>query len=121
MSEAVFIVITILLATLVILLVIVGFVRLFVEPAFVLIFNRPLYIHWYPVPKKIIPFQRQILEREFSFYRKLSDKRKVYFEHRVKSFLMNYQFDGKGISVTEEMKVMIAEPMLCLRLGCDFT
>jgi Mlc titration factor MtfA (ptsG expression regulator) len=120
MSEAIFTVLTFLLAAIVILLVIAGFIRLFVEPAYVLIFNKPLYIHWYPVPKKVIPFQRQILEREFSFYRKLSDKRKVYFEHRVKSFLMNYQFHGKDISVTEEMKVMIAGTYVMLTFGMRF-
>lgn len=120
MSDTVFLILTLIIAVMVFLCVIIGLVRFFVEPAYVLIVNKPLYIHWYPVPKKIKPSQKLLLEREFSFYRKLSDKRKVYFEHRVKSFISNYRFHGKGIEITEEMIVITAGTYVMLTFGMRF-
>ncbi len=105
------------IAFLAITFLIVLFIVRILEPAYVLIFNKPLYLHWYPIPKKLHSSQKLILQREFSFYRKLSDKRKSYFEHRVKSFLQNYQFIGKEIAVTDEMKLVVAGTFVMLTFG----
>lgn len=89
-----------------------------VEPAYVLIFNKPLYLYWYPIPKKLKSGQRKILTNNFSFYNRLSAKRKVYFEHRVKSFVDYYQFIGKGnLEVTDEMKMLISGTYVMLTFG----
>jgi Mlc titration factor MtfA (ptsG expression regulator) len=83
-----------------------------------MIFNKPLYLYLYPFPKKLTLTQKQILEKEFPFYKKLSNKKKIYFEHRVKGFLNHYQFIGKEeLLITEEMKIMIAGTYIMLSFG----
>jgi Mlc titration factor MtfA (ptsG expression regulator) len=89
-----------------------------VEPTYMMIFNKPLYLYLYPFPKKLTLTQKQILEKEFPFYKKLSNKKKIYFEHRVKGFLNHYQFIGKEeLLITEEMKIMIAGTYIMLSFG----
>ncbi len=89
-----------------------------VEPAYMLIFNRPVYVHFYPFPKTIRPSHKAILQKEFSFYRKLSPARRGYFRHRVHNFINNYHFVGRdGLQVTEEMKVRIAATAIMLTFG----
>jgi Mlc titration factor MtfA (ptsG expression regulator) len=88
-----------------------------IEPLYVLVFKKPIFIHWYPVKKKLNHTQREIVEREFSFYRKLSSKKKIYFEHRVKAFLQTYKFVGNGMPITDDVKVMIAATYVMLTFG----
>lgn len=89
-----------------------------IEPAYMMIFNKPLYLYFYPFPKKLTLPQKQILEKEFPFFKKLSNKKKIYFEHRVKEFLNNYQFIGKEeLLVTDEMKIIIAGTYIMLTFG----
>jgi hypothetical protein len=83
-----------------------------------MIFNKPLYLYLYPFPKKLTSNQKQILEKEFSFFKKLSHKKKIYFEHRVNSFLNHYKFIGKeDLVVTDEMKIIIAGTYIMLTFG----
>ena len=94
------------------------FVYRIVEPAYMMIFHKPLYIHFYLFPKKLTPNQKQILNKEFSFYRRLSPKKKIYYEHRVATFIKQYQFIGKEeILVTDEMKIIIAATYVSLTFG----
>lgn len=89
-----------------------------VEPAYMMIFNKPLYLYFYPFPKKLTLTQKQILEKEFPFFKKLSNKKKIYFEHRVNSFLNHYKFIGKeNLLVTDEMKIIIAGTYIMLTFG----
>jgi Mlc titration factor MtfA (ptsG expression regulator) len=89
-----------------------------VEPTYMMIFNKPLYLYFYPFPKKLTSNQKLILEKEFPFFKKLSNKKKIYFEHRVKGFLNHYQFIGKeDLSVTDEMKIIIAGTYIMLTFG----
>lgn len=88
-----------------------------IEPAYMLIFNKPLYVHFYLFPKKLDESQKAILRRDFKFYRNLSLVRKGYFEHRVHQFINNYTFLGRGLEVTEEMKIKIAATGVMLTFG----
>ena len=88
-----------------------------VEPVYMLFYNKPLYIYWYPFPKKLKINELQFLESSFPFYSKLSAKRKIYFEHRTKEFISNYQFLGNEIVVTEQMKILIAGTYVMLTFG----
>lgn len=88
------------------------------EPAYMLVFNKPIYIYWYPLPKKLQPNQKQILATEFPFFKKLSKKKQNYFEHRVKTVVNHYQFVGNdGVEVTNEMKIIIAGTYVMLTFG----
>jgi Mlc titration factor MtfA (ptsG expression regulator) len=89
-----------------------------VEPAYMLIFNKPLYLYFYLFPKKLTSHQKQILEKEFLFYKKLTHKKKIYFEHRVKSFITQYKFIGKeNLLITDEIKIIIAGTYIQLTFG----
>lgn len=89
-----------------------------VEQGYIAFFNRPLYIHFYPFPKKLKRAQRKILRQQFTFYKKLTVKDKVYFEYRVAEFIDEYDFIGKeGLVVTDEMKVLIASTSTMLTFG----
>ena len=89
-----------------------------VEPTYMMIFNKPLYLYLYPFPKKLTLTQKQILINEFPFFKKLSNKKKIYFEHRVKGFLSHYQIIGKEeLLVTDEMKIIIAGTYIMLTFG----
>jgi Mlc titration factor MtfA (ptsG expression regulator) len=88
-----------------------------VEPTYLILFNKPLFIHWYPFPKKIKKSQRQLLVDNFPFYNRLSAKNKMYFEHRLRKFVAHYQFLGKDIVITEQMEVLIAATYVMLTFG----
>lgn len=89
-----------------------------VEPTYMMIFNKPLYIHLYIFTKKLTKNQKEILEKEFSFFKKLSNKKKIYFEHRVSSFIKYYKFIGKEeIIISDEMMIMIASTYIMLTFG----
>lgn len=93
------------------------FVFRIVEPVYLLLFNRPLFIFWHPVLNKLNEADKTVLRREFAFYLNLSNKKKGYFEHRVKCFTERYNFDGKDIEVTQEMKLIIAGTYVMLTFG----
>ena len=89
-----------------------------IEPTYMLFFHKPLYLYFYLFPKKLVANQRQVLLNEFPFYTKLSDRKKIYFEHRVKEFVTHYQFIGKEeLLVTAEMKIIIAGTYIMLTFG----
>lgn len=89
-----------------------------VEMAYVLKYRKPFYIHFYYFLRKLNKDQKAILASKFRFYRKLSDKNKKYFEHRVASFIKDKDFIGRGgNAITEEMKVLIAATAVMLTFG----
>lgn len=92
-----------------------------IEPLYVLVFNKPVYIHWYPFGQKLTAPQRSILEKEFVFYGKLSDKRKRFFEFRVAAFISKYKFIGKeGFVITDQVKVLVSATFVMLTFGMRY-
>lgn len=61
--------------------------------------------------------QKQILNNNFHFYNRLKPRYKRYFEHRVAKFMSNYEFVGRDISVTDEMRVTISATYVMLTFG----
>ena len=61
--------------------------------------------------------QKQILRDNFHFYGRLQPRYKKYFEHRVAKFMLNYEFLGRDISVTDEMRVTISATYIMLTFG----
>lgn len=88
------------------------------EPIYAFFFRKPIYVHFYPNPKKLTIEQLSILNSEFTFYKNLSFRYKKYFEHRVATFLETYPFYGKeGLEITEQMRVLIAATAVMLTFG----
>ncbi len=88
------------------------------EPIYIMIFNRPLYLYFYPVLKKASDAQRKILNDNVPFYRRLSPRRKKFFEHRIVDFIESYAYYGKnGLILTDEIYVMVASAYVMLTFG----
>ncbi len=88
------------------------------EPIYAFFFRKPIYVHFYPFPRKLSLNQLQILNNEFEFYKKLSPKHKKYFEHRVATFITNYKFIGKeDLVVNDRMRVLISATAVMLTFG----
>ena len=102
-------------------IIVISVVLLFfrvIEPGYIAIYNKPLYIHFYPFPKKLSDLQQNILQNEFVFYKNLTQKEKKYFEYRVADFISEYEFIGKeSLVVTDQMKVLIAATSTMLTFG----
>ncbi len=80
-------------------------------------YDRPLFRHYF-VYKKLSSFQIQILNDDFDFYSKLSEKHKKQFQHRISYFLSEKKFIGRGeLIVTEQIKVLIAAVACMLSFG----
>lgn len=110
-------IVTVLLVFFVATMVATHLVSSVIEPFYMLIFQKPVYVHFYPSPKKLPDTHRYMLNK-FSFYRRLPEKKKAYFEHRVSQFINKYTFYGKQeLAVTEEMRVMIAATYVTLTFG----
>ena len=89
-----------------------------IEHYYLMVFNKPVYIHFYISPKKLSDANKKILLNNITFYAKLSDKRKSYFEHRMATFIESYSFIPKeDLIITNEMKVMIAATAIKLTFG----
>ena len=80
-------------------------------------FDRPLYRHYF-VYKKLTGKQLSILEREFSFYPKLSRREKRQFQHRVASFISEKKFIGRdGVEINDRIEVLVASIGCMLSFG----
>ena len=89
-----------------------------IENFYVSLFGKPIFIHFYPIKKSLTYSQVLLLESQFQFYRKLSDKEKMYFEHRVFKFITKFEFIGREkFEITDEVKVLIAATSVMLTFG----
>lgn len=88
-----------------------------IEMGYVLKHKKPLYNHFYIYLRKLNSKQKSILKSEFSFYKKLPDKQKKYFEHRTASFIKDKDFIGRGNAITDNMKVLISATAVMLTFG----
>lgn len=89
-----------------------------IEVAYVLKYKRPLFIHFYPLLRKLNKVQKQILIDNFPFYNNLTGKQKSYFEHRVACFIKDKDFIGRdGFVITDEVMVLISATAVMLTFG----
>ena len=95
-----------------------SFVLKMLEMGYVMRHKKPFFVHSPFFLKKLKPNQKFILEQQFKFYNKLTPKHKIYFEHRVASFIIDKHFIGRdNLHVTEEMKVLISATAVMLTFG----
>lgn len=69
------------------------------------------------VTKPLLPSRVATLQKYFFYYNRLSDKDKKKFQKRVNHFLHSKRFAGRGIDITEEMKVLISATAVMLTFG----
>ena len=89
-----------------------------VESVYVYFFNKPLFVHFYMVKKSLPKNKKEFLENNITFYQKLDNKQKAYFEHRLTNFIRKYDFiERDSFTITPEIKVLIACSYVKLTFG----
>ena len=117
MDNIILVVFTFGLTFFVVIFLLVALFRL-LEYCFVLVFDKPFFVHFCPFPKKISHEALHFLNSSFPFYIRLSDKKKIYFDHRIASFLDQYEFVSReGFIITEEVRVQVAATLTMLSFG----
>ena len=102
-------------------LVIAGSIWLFklVESIYIdYIARKPLFRHFYLKLNDLTPGQRQILESNFKFYKRLNLKEQGYFRHRLHKFLNNTEFVGKEhLEINDTHRVLVSATAVMLTFG----
>lgn len=102
----------------VMLLIILYFLFKMLEIAYALRYRKPWYTHFYVVSRKLSKSEKSVLRNNFNFYNRLNDKYKVYFEHRVASFVKDKDFIGRdGFLISDEVRIMISATAVMLTFG----
>ncbi|WP_066221519.1 zinc-dependent peptidase [Formosa haliotis] len=88
------------------------------EMVYVILFKKPIFVHFYMSLKKMNMEDRQLLKDNFTFYKNLSLKQQLYFDHRVLSFVKDKDFIGReNLMVTHDMKLLISANAVILTFG----
>ncbi|MEE4000682.1 zinc-dependent peptidase [Tenacibaculum sp. FZY0031] len=75
-------------------------------------------MHFYLVKKKLAKKKKEFLVENVRFYKKLDEKQKVYFEHRLTKFIRTYDFvERDNFELIPEAKVLIAASYVKLTFG----
>ena len=89
-----------------------------VEMLYVMKYKRPLYFHFHPFVKKLNSQQQSILKDNFPFYNKLNKRQKKYFQHRVKSFIIDKHFISRSdLKINDEIRVLVSATAVMLTFG----
>ncbi|MES2863478.1 MAG: zinc-dependent peptidase [Bacteroidota bacterium] len=80
-------------------------------------FKKPLIVFGHIFTKKLSETDKMILKNNCQFYRRLKPKYKIYFEHRVATFIEKTRFSTRDISISQEMKLSIAAVYIQLTFG----
>ncbi|MDR6302047.1 zinc-dependent peptidase [Mesonia maritima] len=86
---------------------------------YLFIFKKPAFVHFlWRKPRELSSLDKQFLNHNFPFYKRLPQKKKKVFEHRIISFIADKEFQGRdGIIITEEMKLWVAATAIMLTFG----
>lgn len=70
--------------------------------------KKQFFTHFYIIRRRLPVTYKSILDKEFSFYKKLTESEKKNFDHRVLYYLKNWEFTGKNIEITNTMRVLVS-------------
>lgn len=79
-------------------------------------FDRPLIRNLF-VYKRLSPQQELIIDENFPFYKHWKSRKKKILQHRIVSFIESTDFEGRGISISDEMKIIISTYACLLTFG----
>ncbi|UZO82532.1 zinc-dependent peptidase [Aquimarina sp. ERC-38] len=89
----------------------------YLEYLYVRYYKKPVFVHFYPIQKKIPKAYKNYLS-ENKFYVRLSKKEKRYFEHRLTKFLKATRFVGReGLLINDKKRVQVAAIVIQLTFG----
>jgi len=69
------------------------------------------------IVKPLDPSRKEVLKKYFFYYNKLSVTDQKKFEQRVNRFLHSKRFIGRGLAITDEMKVLVSATAVLLTFG----
>lgn len=79
-------------------------------------FDRPLIRNLF-VYKRLSLQQELIIDENFPFYKHWKSRKKKILQHRIVSFIESTDFEGRGISISDEMKIIISTYACLLTFG----
>ncbi|WP_370454709.1 zinc-dependent peptidase [uncultured Winogradskyella sp.] len=90
----------------------------FIEQSYAESKKKPLMLNFVLFKKSLTKEQVRILEKQFTFYSRLSHKEQLIFRHRVATFINNKSFYGRdGLELTDEIIVLISATAVKLTFG----
>lgn len=93
------------------------YVSRYLETIYVKFYKKPLFVHFYPVIKKLPSPLQSFLETN-SLYTHLDKKRKRFFEHRVVKFMEATKFVGReGLVIDDDKRMQITMMVIQLTFG----
>jgi MtfA peptidase len=99
------------------LLVFFLFLKIF-DSLYISFFKRPAWVHFYFFKKKLSVSNRNFLNKNLSFYARLSKIDKKRFEHRLCNFLVDKSFISReNFALSEEKKILISATAIMLTFG----
>lgn len=99
------------------LLVFFLFFKIF-DSLYISFFKRPAWVHFYFFKKKLSVSNRNFLNKNLSFYARLSKIDKKRFEHRLCNFLVDKSFISReNFALSEEKKILISATAIMLTFG----
>ncbi|MES2238792.1 MAG: zinc-dependent peptidase [Bacteroidota bacterium] len=79
---------------------------------------KPIYLYYFLRKLKLSTSDCIFLENNFSFYKKLSEGKKIFFNYRVATFMNKYQIIGQGgFVITDEVRLLLAATFVMLTFG----
>ncbi len=89
-----------------------------IESIYIYLFDKPIFVHLYFVKKKLSQQKKAFLVNNITFYNKLDESYKAYYEHRIARFLRTYDFiERDGFKLTSDAKVLLASSYVKLTFG----
>lgn len=80
--------------------------------------KKPIFVHVYPILRKLDSHQEYILKNQFTFYNRLDQKYQKYFQHRVAYFIKKKEFIGKdNFVITDEVRILVSATAVMLTFG----
>ncbi len=80
--------------------------------------GKPFFLHFYPFKLALSDTERDVLRKEVSFYKKLNEEERKFFEYRVARFISETSFEGRDrFSITDRVRVLIAATAMMLTFG----
>ncbi|GGI56728.1 hypothetical protein GCM10011444_10370 [Winogradskyella haliclonae] len=90
----------------------------FIEQSYAESKKKPLMLNFVLLKKSLTEKQIRILEKQFTFYSRLSRKEQLIFRHRLATFIDNKSFYGRdGLELTDEIIVLISATAVKLTFG----
>lgn len=90
----------------------------FFEQLYASKYKRPFFLNLLIVKKELSKKQLRILEKEFSFYNKLTEKEREMFRHRLASFIKSKRFiERDGLAINDDIKTLVGATAVMLTFG----